>query len=219
MDDLTYLLLEKGILWDCFNIPTFKAVMSNDADFFGYSEEDVVNKFGELVKQNSLQPQKGASFTHDYYLTDKGRNAYNQEKKRRQDKIAVEELQKAVSNSVLNVNSSVMSTNESVQQTNVSVQQTNVSVQEINRVSSANFKVQNRIAFSSMLLAGVAILVTLIPYLQGAFGHADNDKLKQLQETNTKLEGQIGTLTRMLDRQLRMDSALIKIIHDSSGRR
>jgi hypothetical protein len=183
MNDLSYLIISKNIHNEYHNTASLINLYPNDADFTGYSEADLQNGFGYLIEQHFLIPYPGQSGTKNFALTKKGRDAFDKETERRKEKIANEQLQKNVSESVVKTNTSVIDTNHSVRQTNESVQ-------ELNRVSATNYKTQNRLTVSSIIVALASVLIAIISLVQSS-KPTDNSKIiEELRENNRLLKEQ-----------------------------
>jgi hypothetical protein len=182
-----------------------------DKDFLGYSVAQVKESFFDLIRQNALQPIPDM-VDANYFLTNKGKAAFLLERQTKEDRIYLEELQKSVSESVINTNVSVIDTNESVRQANSSVQQ-------LNRITNSNFTVQNRLTRSSIIVAASAVFIALISLLQGILSQGNPELQKQLRETNKHLQEQNASLNQILQKQARMDSILATKISATPSRK
>ena len=220
MDELSFLIIEKGINDYYYNLESVMNLLPKDPDFTGYQNEVVINAFNGLVRQHLLaeHPIPGPTYKN-YYLSDKGKGAYAIEQQKRADKMKAEMLQRQLAESAIKTNESVLSTNKSVQQTNLSVQstnesvqQTNLSVQSINHAFSKNIPIQNKLTISNILIAAFAAIIALLSFWV-ARNNSDNAVLiKQLQETNQILRLQERDMHDASQQQNKFDSAFIKKI-------
>jgi len=186
MDELSYLIIESGINDDFFNRESLINLYPREPKFIGYDVREIEQQFVNLMQQNVFLPVPRVS--QNFVLSDKGRKAFLEEKQRRKEKVDFENLQKSVSESVLNTNQSVLETNESVKITNSSIR-------ALNDISVKNFKVQNKIARAAVIVSAVALLVAIGSFKQSTVSTTDPELLRQLQEMNRHLEQQ----NRMLD--------------------
>ena len=220
MDELSFLIIAKGINDNYYNWESVKNLLPKDPDFTGYKDDVVLKAYNDLVEQHLLvqHPISGPKYKN-YFLSDKGKGAYAIEQQKRADKMRAEMLQRQLTESAISTNESVQSTNKSVQQTNLnvqvtneSVQQTNLSIQSINNALSKNIPVQNKLTISNIM---VAVFVGIIAL--ASFWVARNNKdnailIKQLQETNQTLREQERDLHDALQQQKSFDSTLLKKI-------
>jgi hypothetical protein len=212
MDELSYLIIELGIRDAYYNSATLAGKYTNEHRLIGHMPHHVENRFGRMIEEGIFVPVAGQAQHRNYYLSDKGHKAFAEEKFKRLEKVDAERLQKAVSESVLKTNASVSETNESVKATNGSIQ-------ELNRISVENFRVQNRIARASVVVAVAAGAIALIALFQGIFAGGKGEVLRQLQETNTTLQEQNKSLTKILQRQVSIDSiSAVRSINAHQGK-
>jgi hypothetical protein len=201
MDELTYLIIEAGITDAYYNSESLTNLYPRDHRFIGYTVHDIENRFYRMVEEGLIVQFSDKGLRENYYLSDKGRQAYEEEKNRRIEKLETERLQKLVSESVL-------STNTSVEGTNRSVRETNASIQHLNRMSIENFNTQNKVAKAAVKVAAVAAMVAIIALIVPFVSGGNGDVIKQLEETNRLLKEDRGTLDSILRHQTAIDSIL-----------
>jgi hypothetical protein len=209
MDNLSYLIIEKGLTDSYYNSASLMNLFPNDPDFFGYTANDVHKAFSDLIEQNILTPHPikgvtgGISYSKNYFLSDKGKKAYLKEKENREDKFKSDELQRLLAQTLLDANRSTIGTNESVKLTNQSVQ-------TLNGIIKDNIPIQNKLTSSAIIVSAFAALVALATFFGTMQSQKDPALIKQLEETNKLLKNQENMLNELLQRQIKIDSVLIK---------
>ncbi len=178
MDELLYQVIDVCYALDYYNLESVINSWRTNASFSEYDDVDVRQAFTRLISLNYIDQLKGPVDTN-FYLTEKGRKAFLQERQKRQEKVATEQLQRSVTESVLKTNNSVLETNESVRNTNDTIR-------DLNRITTTNFKTQNRIAWSSVTVALAAIAVSIFSLVSNS-GSSDNAKLIDALKENNRL--------------------------------
>jgi hypothetical protein len=208
MGKLYYLILDKLQDSAYYNSASILNLYTLDADFTGYTEQEISIAFASLIEQNILAPHPmtgGSGRNKNYYLTEKGKGAYLREKNIREGKRNAEEIQRQISESMLQVNRSIVETNESVKQTNESMR-------EINSINAVNIPKVTNMTRTNVALTACIILLTFASLLNTFFHKNDSEVLKQLIETNKILKDQDQEFRQLIRHQNEMDSILLNRI-------
>lgn len=172
-------------------------------------DRDKINRaITYLITLKLIEPRSTLVY---YVFTDKGRDFANdggfkgeRERKSYEER---EKTEKEKDREILRrVSDSTLETNESVILTNQSVQTTNDSVSSLNTLTKKNFKNQNTIAWSAVIVAIAAALISLFQYMKDD----DNTQILPAMSEIKEQQRKIDSLQYLLNKKSAVDSPQIK---------